>query len=212
MELTANQIAEKTDVKPTTIVRFCKRNRITLPDGTRIGVNDPLPKQVVTKYLPLNGSTPPKEEKTAPRKPSVRTEQIRSKANNSAKPDWARIAAVLPLPTLGLVASYGVFSFARIFVPWPMAAMEAISFEVVYIALAAVKGLDEDQQKRARQISVGALVVSALYGSLAALFHRMPQVLDQLDFGFDLALSILHGFPVPLLAYLVATLLIHRKK
>lgn len=208
--LTAKELAPKIGVKPSTIVRYCKRSDLTNTDGSRIGVNDPLPPVVVKKYLPLNGSTPAKPQPAAPKKVSARVQQIRKEAEKEPL-GWAYWLAILPLPMLGLVASYGVYSFAAHFVgPW-IAGAEAVAFELVYISLAAVKGLDQDQAKRAKGVSVGALVVSSLYGSLAALFHRQPVILDQIDLWLDSALAILHGVPIPVLAYFVAGLLIHKK-
>lgn len=125
--------------------------------------------------------------------------------------DWADYLALAPLPILGLVASYGVFSFAAMFVPTGMAVVEAISFEAIYIALAAIQGLDEAQQARAKKVSIGALVVSALYGSLAAVFHLSPAVRETMPLAGEISMAILHGVPVPLLAYHMANLLLHRQ-
>jgi len=126
--------------------------------------------------------------------------------------DWAKVAAISPLPVLGLVASYGVFSFALHFVPFWMALLEAASFEVIYIALAALSGLDEGQRRRAKVVSLGALIVSVAYGSIAAALHLVGgDTMESLPLSWVITFAALHGIPVPVLAYAVANLLLHRK-
>lgn len=125
--------------------------------------------------------------------------------------NWRAALAVLPLPMLALAASYGVYSFALLFVPAWVAIVQAAAFELTYIGLAVLIGLDAHQRRRARKISVGAVAVSVLYNSLAGLFHRRPEALDALPWYGDVALAALHGLPLALVAYFVADLLLHRE-
>jgi len=122
---------------------------------------------------------------------------------------WRDLLARLPLPMLALAASYGVYSFALMFVPLWVAVVQAAAFELVYIGLAVVR-LDADAQWRARAISVGAVVVSVAYNTLDGLFHRRPGVLELPPLWLDVVLSLLHGVPLAVLAYLVADLLLHQ--
>lgn len=123
--------------------------------------------------------------------------------------DWRAIFAGLPLPMLALAASYGVYSFALLFVPPIVAATQAAAFELTYIGLAVTRTLDTAQRKRATLISVGAVVASIVYNTLAGWFHRQPDLLTK---GSDLSwlmFAILHGAPLAWVAYLVSDLLLH---
>lgn len=124
--------------------------------------------------------------------------------------NWRGLLAGLPLPMLALAASYGVYSFALLFVPQWVAVTQAAAFEMCYIGLAVVVNLSEAQRKRAGHISVGAVAVSILYNSLAGLFHRRPELLAALPWWGDAILSVFHGLPLALVAYFVADLLLHR--
>jgi hypothetical protein len=121
---------------------------------------------------------------------------------------WRDVLARLPLPMLALAASYGVWSFQALFVPLWVAAISAAAFELTYIGLAVVR-LDEPSRRRAAMISVGAVVVSVLYNTLAALLHIRPALLDARPLWADIALAVLHGAPLAWLAWLVADLLLH---
>lgn len=122
---------------------------------------------------------------------------------------WRRILAIAPLPALGLAASYGVYRFALLFVPGWVAVVQAASFELTYIGLAVVDGLTAPQRRRAQWIGVGAVAVSVLYNSLDGLFHRRPQLLAEMPLGGEVALAVLHGLPLAVVAYLVSNLLLH---
>lgn len=122
--------------------------------------------------------------------------------------DWRALVAALPLPMLALAASYGVYSFAALFVPLWVALAQAAAFELVYIGLAVVRVADE-QRTRARAISVGAVVVSIVYNTLAGLFHRQAGVLDALPLWGEIILAALHGAPLAWVAFLVSDLLLH---
>jgi hypothetical protein len=123
--------------------------------------------------------------------------------------DARGVLARLPLPMLALAASYGVYSFATLFVPPLVAATQAAAFELTYIGLAVTRGLGPEQRRRATAISVGAVVASIVYNTLAGWFHRQPELLDGARPEAWLMFAILHGAPLAWVAYLVADLLLH---
>ena len=123
--------------------------------------------------------------------------------------NWRGVLARLPLPMLALAASYGVYSFAALFVPQWVAVVQAAAFELTYIGLAVVQGLDSAGRRRATSISVGAVITSVLYNTLAGWFHRQPQLLASASPEAWLCFAILHGAPLAWVAYLVADLLLH---
>ncbi len=124
--------------------------------------------------------------------------------------NWRGFFARLPLPMLALAASYGVFRFASLFVPFWVAVVQAAAFECTYVGLALVEDLEADERKRARAIGVGAVIVSILYNSLDGFFHRRPEILANLPLWFDITLALLHGAPLAWVSYLVANLLLHK--
>lgn len=123
--------------------------------------------------------------------------------------DFRPLLARLPLPMLALAASYGVYRYAVLFVPFWVAVIQAAAFELTYIGLASQRDLSDDARKRASYISIGAVVVSIIYNTLAGLFDRNPQWLTEIHWAFEWLLAILHGAPLALVAYLVADLLLH---
>lgn len=125
-------------------------------------------------------------------------------------PHWRSLFAALPLPMLALAASYGVYNFARLFVPAWVAVIQAAAFELVYIGM-AVTPLTPAQRRRATLIALGAVVVSMAYNSLDGLFHRRPGLLADTPLWADVLLALLHGVPLAALAYLVSDLLLHRQ-
>ena len=122
---------------------------------------------------------------------------------------WRAILATLPLPMLALAASYGVYEYSRLFVPAWVALAQAAAFELTYVGLSVVQ-VQSDQRHRARLISLGAVVVSVSYNTLAGLFHREPALLAAAPLWANVILSLLHGAPLAWLAFLVADLLLHR--
>lgn len=123
--------------------------------------------------------------------------------------NWRVILARLPLPMLALAASWGVFSFARLFVPVTIAIIQAAAFELTYIGLAITRDLRTADRRRATAISLGAVVTSIIYNTLAGWFERAPQLLAGADQWLWLVFAVLHGAPLALVAYLVADLLLH---
>jgi len=110
---------------------------------------------------------------------------------------------------LALAASYGVYSFARLFVPDWVAVVQAAAFELCYIGLAVTLDLSEGARRRATTISIGAVVASIIYNTLSGWFHRQPQLLDSASPLAWLMFAILHGAPLAWVAYLVSDLLLH---
>jgi hypothetical protein len=136
-------------------------------------------------------------------------ENTKQKEDAFGREWWREGLARLPLPMLAFSASYGVYSFACLYVPEWVAVSQAAAFELTYIGLAVTRGLSEQQRKRATAISMGAVVVSILYNSLAGLFHRNPDLLKGLDWYLEAGLALLHGAPLAWVGYLVADLLLH---
>jgi hypothetical protein len=122
---------------------------------------------------------------------------------------WRLILARLPLPMLALAASYGVYSFAQLFVPLGVAIIQAAAFELTYIGLAVTRDLSKDDRRRATTISIGAVVASIIYNTLAGWFHKQPALLETASPIAWLMFAILHGAPLAWVAYLVADLLLH---
>lgn len=122
---------------------------------------------------------------------------------------WRSILAHLPLPMLGLAASYGVYSFALLFVPQFFALAQAAAFELTYIGLAVVDAPELARRSRAARISVAAVAVSVVYNSAAGYFHRNPLALSGLSFWEELGLAVVHGAPLAITAYFVADFLLH---
>lgn len=120
--------------------------------------------------------------------------------------NWRGALAALPLPMLALAASYGVYTFNALFVPAWVALVSAAAFELTYVALAVVR---TTERRRATVIAVSAVVVSVLYNTLAGLFHIRPALLDARVLWADVALAVLHGLPLAVVAYNVSVLLLH---
>lgn len=117
--------------------------------------------------------------------------------------------ARLPLPMLALAAAFGVYRFALIFVPPWVAITQALAFEATYIGLAAQDDLSDDGRRRAMYISIGAVVVSILYNTMAGIFDRNPDWLQDAPVMVEWLLAAMHGAPLAVVAYCVADLLLH---
>jgi len=127
------------------------------------------------------------------------------------KKNWRGILARLPLPMLAIPASYGVYEFTALFVPWWVAVIQAAAFETVYVGLAAYDNLSKSDKTRALAISGFAVVASVAYNTLAGMF-RLDDNLLQLwrqDIVGVAILSALHGVPLALLAFLVSNFTLH---
>lgn len=124
---------------------------------------------------------------------------------------WRGILARLPLPMLALAASYGVYSYALLFVPPWVAIIQAAAFECTYIGLAVTQTLDQAGRRRATAISLGAVTASITYNTLAGWFHAQPAMLSGATDIAWLCLAVLHGAPLAWVAFLVASLLLHQQ-
>ena len=119
---------------------------------------------------------------------------------------WAGIPA---LSLLALVASYGVYSFQRLFVPLPIAILSAAAFEATYIGLALMR-LHRHDRRRAVVVGWAAVAVSVVYNSLAALIHLRPTLMTIRPLWSDVALAVAHGLPLAVIAYALADMIMHR--
>jgi len=119
---------------------------------------------------------------------------------------WRAVLSRSALPMLALAASYGVYQYARLYVPDWVAFVQAAAFELTYLGLAVARNVDT---RRARRISAGAVVTSIIYNTLAGLFHRVPLDAFALPLAGELAFAALHGLPLAWVAYLVADLMLH---
>jgi hypothetical protein len=128
--------------------------------------------------------------------------------------NWTAVLSILPLPMLGLAASFGVYFFSKRFVPEWVAIGEAMAFELTYIGLAASRAISGAKYERARWVSMAAVAVSVIYNTLAAALHLHPEVLDILKptqngfwpgVGFWVV-SMLHGAPLAILGFFISEL------
>jgi hypothetical protein len=115
----------------------------------------------------------------------------------------------LPLPMLALSAAYGVWAFNALFLPEPFALISASAFELVYISLSIAR---VHERRKATLVAASAVAVSVVYNSLSGLFHLRPSLLIETPLWADITLSILHGAPLAVSAYLVADLLLHNQE
>lgn len=126
--------------------------------------------------------------------------------------NWREVFSRLSLPALGLAASYGVYSFARRFVPEFFAQVTAGSFELVFIGLALTTNLTPEQRHRARLISAGAVGVSVMFNWASGVIDtqvKPDEFFSGLNFWVKVGLALLHGAPLSILGYLVADLMLH---
>ena len=137
---------------------------------------------------------------------------------HNSNPDWwLDLFARLPLPTLALGASYGVYEFNLRYMPWYFAIITATSFEATYLGLSFMRNLPETLKGQARRIAWGTVAVSIVYNTLSGLFFIMPEIMQESfnwpqrwpKVALELGLSVTHGVPLALVAFLVADLLLH---
>ena len=158
------------------------------------------------KEKPPQKPNPPKRDTEV--QPSLK---IRSGHWNWPSIDWRTVLPKLPIPLLGIPAAYGVYMFASYFVPVPVALIEAGGFEMVYIGLMSV------QQTRTNKQLVwwtiwGAVLVSVLYNTVAGYEHLVSGWIAGLRPAGKVAISILHGAPLAVLAALVMHLTTQEKE
>lgn len=114
----------------------------------------------------------------------------------------------LALVMLALTAAYGVYEFQATFTPAWVAFVSAAAFELVYISLSV---LETPDRRRATMIATTAVAVSVIYNSLAALFTRQPDLLINTPLWANVALVVLHGAPLAIVAYNLSVLLVHAR-
>jgi predicted PurR-regulated permease PerM len=114
---------------------------------------------------------------------------------------------LLPIALLALSASYGIYSFSLLFVPWYIAGITALAFELTYCTLVFI------DSSKARPVSIMAVIVSVLWNVGHSLFVLYPASLDIVhsSLWFSFTLSAIHGIPLATLAYLVADVSLHSK-
>ncbi len=201
---TIRQIAANQNVQPPSLQKKLKRH-----DIGNFGIDDILPQPVIDFLTTgangkLNGTVAPKIVD----RPATATKPTKL----GRKMDFLKVLQVLPLPMLGLAASYGVYFFASQFVPVPVAIVEACAFELTYIGLASMNGLSEKQRVYARRVSVLAVTVSVIYNTLAGAIHQEPTIITELPKVWFWLVAIVHGAPLAILAYFVSDLIFHQKR
>lgn len=199
MAKTIKELAAKRGIQPASIQKKFKRK-----GWGSYGVDDILPDDVLKLFLD--------NEKEAPTKPPIdESKPVEAKPKKKKENKILKIIPFLPLPMLGLAASYGVYFFAINFVPFPFALIEASAFEFVYIGLACLPRLDKKLRKRALLISLGAVLISAAYNTMAAAIHMDACLLQDLKPAYFWGISLLHGVPLAVLSFGMADLIIHKK-
>lgn len=216
--MTVREIAKNTGNKVPSIQRNLKRNGFG-----KFGINDVLPKNAITHIMGDQAGPAPSnseeveevevvEKVELPKKetPVKKEGKLENKKVGEAEKIIREALALLPLPMLGLAACYGVYLFASRFVPGWVAVIEAGGFEFVYIGLAAMRNLNDQERKKAMLISMGAVGVSMTYNALAAALEMQPDLFENLDRFWFWVIAITHGAPLALLSFLVADLILHR--
>ena len=208
---TIKDLASQAGIQPESVKKKLNRK------GFQFGLNDDLTEDAIAIVLGQgkqdktrqDKAAPPVQPAQSPRKTIKPIQKIEAKPVSGSS--WEKALAVAPLPMLGLAASYGVFYFAAFFAPVWVAIGEAMAFELTYIGLSITKGLTDKQQARAAMVAKGAVLVSIIYNSLAGVMHLQPDWFKQMNAVWVWVLACVHGLPLALLAYQVATLLLHRK-
>lgn len=186
------------------------------PEETEGEIDDRLPKYP-------NPPKPPRVEIKPAVAPEVIPDVVPEKKERRARAlpepekkgvNWNAVLSILPLPMLGLAASFGVYFFSMRFVPEWVAIGEAMAFELTYIGLTASRAISGAKYKRARWVSMAAVAVSVIYNTLAAALHLHPEVLDILkptENGFwpgvgFWVVAMLHGAPLAILGFFISEL------
>lgn len=202
--MTIRTLSSQLGIQPASLQR-----RITRKGLPSYKIDDILPDTVVILFTqsdqPSSDTIIQKKED----RPAQRTKSLPVKRKSF---DFIKLLQVAPLPMLGLAASYGVYFFASQFVPVAVAIGEAAAFELTYIGLTSMKGLNEKQQNRARKVSLWAVIVSVIYNTLAGAIHQDATILKDLNRLWFWTLAVIHGAPLATLAYFVADLIFHQKK
>ena len=184
------------------------RKRIRRAQFQPPGNDEPIPEEVLQKILPSNGQQPKPAKLNGQRKPPKPPKKEKPPKFAAGFADFMRMA---PLPMLGLALSYGVYHFASHFMPPPFPFIEAAGIVLIYIGLATLRNLSKADRLRATWISIGAVAVDVIYNTLSAALYQDPQIFDKLEPWLFWLLCFGHGFPIAVLLFFVAGLLLHRK-
>lgn len=137
--------------------------------------------------------------------------------------NWRETIAFIALVLLATSASYGVFVFSLLFVPYTFALVAAGAFEATYIGLGVAR-LKGEQRIHAGYISGAAVAVSVIYNTIAAIVHLFPSgvgaLLAALTTASGVALfglwfvviifALLHGAPLAVTAFFLSNLILHK--
>jgi hypothetical protein len=112
---------------------------------------------------------------------------------------------LLPISLLALSASYGIYSFSLLFVPWYIAGITALAFEMTYISLVFI------DSTKAKPVSIMAVIVSVLWNVGHSMFVLYPASVEMVynSLLMSFILAAIHGIPLATLAYLVADVSLH---
>lgn len=226
---TVRQLAEVRGIQPGSVQRWLKRNH-TLA----LGVDEIVPTEIAEEFMRSRQAvdmapapvindrlpTPPNIPAPTSDAPFYRRQAETKQSSQPGKlTAFQRWAPIVPLPLLGIPASYGVYHFALQFVPQWVAVVEAGAFEATYIGLAAANSLPKELRGQATRISWGAVWVSVIYNTIAGALSREPELFTRLTAdGGTLGgvlfwlLALVHGAPLAVLAYLVSDLHIHKRQ
>lgn len=221
---TVKQLAESRGIQPGSVQKWLKRRH-----ALSLSVSEEVPEGIASEFLgaqstaTVNGSALKPENLARLNEiasaPFYRRQAEKTAGNkDGALTTFQRWAPIIPLPLLGIPASYGVYHFALQFVPQWVAVVEAGAFEATYIGLAAANSLPKELRGQATRISWGAVWVSVIYNTIAGALSREPELFNQLQsadtFGAVLfwLLALVHGAPLAVLAYLVSDLHIHKRQ
>lgn len=116
----------------------------------------------------------------------------------------------IALFTLGLSASYGVFQFGLLYVPWYVSLVTAAAFELTYVGLSVVTIRNTQEKDRASWVARGAVFVSVAYNVISGYLHRNP--ITRFEWWLEIIFAILHGAPLAIVAYSLASLLLHSRE
>lgn len=112
---------------------------------------------------------------------------------------------VLPIALLALSASYGIYSFSLLFVPWYIAGITALAFELTYCTLVFI------DSAKVKPVSIMAVIVSVLWNVGHSMFVLYPASVEMIynSLLLSFVISVIHGLPLATLAYLVAEVSLH---
>lgn len=238
---TVQQLADRTGIKANTIQKALRNFRTNSPDeAEKMGLNQsakiarslqlsPELAAMVSKPK-TKGRKPTRINQSLPIYPVTLngTEQPAQKPKQfqpaqKQRKDWKTFWAGLNLANFGIFmirlsifalgarASWGVFYFAHLLDPLPVAILEAFSLEFIYIGI-SLTPLDKIGGKRAGLIAFFALVVSILYNVLASAQMEHPGIFEDLTGPRFWLMAFLHGSPMAILAFIVMRFLFNHIK